>query len=440
MRRNHPHTVLRRTFCLLLWAGWCPALVYANNFLVLNKQSYHSIVADARADIKSYFAETVLPDPRDLNAQADSIVEELRDTPYLFRGAMGEGDWQPASLAYQGGAVHIAQDPVYRLDGLDCQTFVQVAIAALQSSTLDQFDENMVKVAYGAVKLNGPDLIHYYNRNHFVELDFNPVNQQRGFLQDVTSYGVLAQYAKTTQAAISKRRWLERRRVRPEKYVHVLDAENGDAMAKRFTQYYKHLSNKLFKDKLVGISYLPKTSLAIRLQDGSYVPNEGLFDLIPAPAIAEIVCDAKSWVINGKLIKDAIGTNMSVSHFGLLYRKTFHYGDTIYQKITCGLTDDGEKQCLVKPVICQKTDCKELMFAHATDMYPARYYWYKNQDGSSVCSPVKPKNGEPYTTCNRVESTPFFNYLTNYQFGSYWYMNAPYILGVHIEKLIKPSF
>lgn len=417
------------------------SILLAAQYTVLNKKEYMQTVLDAREDIQSYFSNVNLMGYQPLNTRIDMIVEELRDTPYLYRGAMGEGDWQSTSLIYKPGAVHIDQDPVYRLDGVDCQTFVQVVMAMLYATSLSQFDENMVKIGYGAVNLEGPDLIHYYNRNHFVEADFNPVNQQRGFLQDVTSSGVLAQYAKTTQVTISRRHWLERQQARREKHVRVLNAEDGDAMLKRFTLQYKHLKGEAFKDKLVAISYIPKNNLAIRLQDGTYIPNQGLIDLIPAPAVAEIVCDAKKWTMQGKLIKDMIGTELSVSHFGLLYRKTFHRGELIYRKTTCGYAESGQIECRVKPISCRQSTCKELMFANATDMYPSRHYWYQQSDGNFTCTSAKPNNHQPYTTCNRVESLPLFNYLTNYQFGSYWYMNTPSILGVHVEKLVakKPS-
>ena len=75
------------------------------------------------------------------------------------------------------------------------------------------------------------------------------------------------------------------------------------------------------------------------------------------------------------------------------------------------------------------------MFAHATSAYPDRYFWYQQSNGHYVCSSQPPARGTSYTQCNRVERLPFFDYLINYQYGSYVYMNNPSIVGVHIEKL-----
>jgi hypothetical protein len=89
----------------------------------------------------------------------------------------------------------------------------------------------------------------------------------------------------------------------------------------------------------------------------------------------------------------------------------------------------------VVAVTCQKTACNELMFAHATDAFPARYFWYQKPDGNYTCSPRRPNRDIHYTSCNRVMALPFYHYLTDYQLGSYWNMDMPSMLGVHIEKL-----
>ena len=82
-----------------------------------------------------------------------------------------------------------------------------------------------------------------------------------------------------------------------------------------------------------------------------------------------------------------------------------------------------------------KDQCNELMFSHATDARPNGYYWYKQADGNYTCSSKLPAKNISYTQCNRVEQQPLFDYLTDYQYGSYWYMNNPSIIGIHIEQL-----
>jgi hypothetical protein len=91
--------------------------------------------------------------------------------------------------------------------------------------------------------------------------------------------------------------------------------------------------------------------------------------------------------------------------------------------------------CEVTPVICQKKICRELMFTHATNAHPKKYYWYQSSNGNYVCSPNRPAPYLAYTSCNRVVSSPFYDYLTDYQLGYYWNMDVASILGVHVEKL-----
>jgi hypothetical protein len=75
------------------------------------------------------------------------------------------------------------------------------------------------------------------------------------------------------------------------------------------------------------------------------------------------------------------------------------------------------------------------MFAHATQSHPDGFYWYQASDGQMTCTRTRPQKQIHYSQCNRVETLPLFDYLTEYQYGYYWYMSNPAILGVHIEKI-----
>ena len=58
--------------------------------------------------------------------------------------------------------------------------------------------------------------------------------------------------------------------------------------------------------------------------------------------------------MNEKNIKDVIGSELNVSHLGLLYRDCFSYGSTILKKITCSKEKAGNKVCSVIPQIVIK--------------------------------------------------------------------------------------
>lgn len=401
----------------------------ASDYTVLDAAQYQQNINNARAKIQILLNSLKAAHHNNTNDRIAFIVQHLLDIPYIFTGAMGEGDWQPTSSTYQPGAMHVKQDPVYRLDGLDCQTFVQVVMGLLYSKDLNEFDQNIIKISYGAAGNPSNDAVHYFNRNNFVDGDWNPINQRNGWLTDVTAD------AATTSAKITRQNWFLFQQKNLATSVRVLDKAAGPPMAKRFITTYSMLNYPHFDEENVSITYIPKEKIAIKQSDASYQPNQVLLDQIPTPAVIEIVRDVKKWTIAGKNIKDLIGSELNISHMGLLYRKLFHYGDLIYHKITCTYDDEHQKICNVTPIICQKKQCNELMFVHATDARPNGYYWYKQADGNYTCSAKLPAKGIKYTQCNRVDQQPLFNYLTDYQYGSYWYMNNPSIIGIHIEQL-----
>jgi hypothetical protein len=218
--------------------------------------------------------------------------------------------------------------------------------------------------------------------------------------------------------------------------VRVLSDDAGTVMVQRLSQVYAHLTYPNFDHQSFTMSYFPKEFIAMPQKDGGYQFNKKFFDEIKnsLPAVIDVVRDPNLWLINGKPIRDIIGSDLTVSHTGLLYRQSFHKGDVIYHKTTCQFDSDKQKVCRVQPITCQTETCDELMFTHATDAFPNGYFWYQKNDGSYTCTASTPSSG-PVTTCNRVTSIPLFDYLTDYQYATYWYMKNPSILGIHIEAL-----
>lgn len=408
----------------------------SKQYTVLDADEYHETLSSSRRQIEKIIKKLQPYRHESSNAQLALIINELIDIPYIQSNGMGEGDWLATSLTYQPNHLHIQQNPVYRLDGLNCQTLVQVAMALLHANNLEQFDTSILKISYGAAGNPNGEIVHYYNRNNFVDGDFNPINQRNGWLLDITSQGILAPYSKTITANITRQKWFLRQQQNLSESVQVLNAKNGPAMAHRFMTTYSALNFPHFNSELISMSYLPKQKLAILQPDGRYKPNQTLLDKIPTPAIVEIVRDPNKWNLYGMKIKNIIGTELTISHLGLLHRKTFKRDELIYYKISCDYVN-SKKICQVSPITCQKNQCQELLFTHATDAYPINYLWYKKANGEYVCSPKRPEAGTRYTNCNRVTTLPLYDYLTTYQMGSYWNMELPSLLGVHIEKLIS---
>ncbi len=416
-----------------------PTLKATENFTVLDFARYQLTVNEARALIRQLIDYLKPYKNLDANARMELLAKQLIDIPFIESGAMGEGDWQSGSDVYQPGAAHVKQDPVYRMDGLNCQTFVQNAMALFYSFTLDEFDRNILKINYGAAGNPHGEWVHYFNRNNFIDGDWNPVNQKNGFLQDVTSQSDFGSVVETTIANITRNNWFLRQKENLHATVRVLNHGDGFSMAQRYATVYSGLDFPGFNSEIVATSYVPKTVLAIKQSNGKYSPNKFLIDKVPTPSIIEIVRDAGLWTVDNKNIKDATGSELSISHMGILYQKQFKNGDVIYNRLTCNNDSKNVKKCIVTPIICAEKVCKELMFLHASNAWPNGYYWYKKSNNQYACTASLPKNVTHYTSCNRVQEQPLFDYLTDYQYGSYRNMDNQSILGIHIEKLLLHS-
>ncbi len=406
----------------------------AVNFTVLDFLQYQIIVNESRSMIQQLIEYLKSYNNSDPNNKMALIAEQFVDVPFIESGALGEGDWQPTSAIYQPGAAHVKQDPVYRLDGLNCQTFIQIVMALFYSSTLDDFDKTILKINYGAAENPNGEFVHYFNRNNFIDGDWNPVNQKNGYLMDVTSSGGLGSFSKVIEAEIYRSHWFLRQ-AEDLHTVRVLNMDFGDDMVQRYSTVYTALNFPNFDKEIVSTHYIPKTAFVLKQPNGKYIPNEMLFDKIPTPAVVEIVRDPKLWTLDGKNIKDAIGSELSISHMGLVYKKRFKKGDLIYNKISCASDKKKVKNCSVTQVACAEKTCTKLMFVHASNAWPNEYYWYKKSSKQYACTPTLPRNISNFTSCNRVQEQPLFDYLTDYQYGSYRIMDNQSILGIHIEKI-----
>lgn len=405
----------------------------SQSFTIIDQSDYQETVTQSRTRVKKILARLKPSRETSPDEQIALIVKQLSDTPYLASHAMGEGDWQPKSPVYRGGAAHIKQDPVYRLDKLDCQTFVQVALALLKAKNIDEFDQAYLKISYGAAGNPAGEIVRYFNRNNFIDADFNPVNEKNGYFQDASETEALLPYQKTLSATITRQRWFTAQQQNLKENVRVLNSIDGKEMAARLTRDYADLPFSRFKQEKINITYIPKSDIAIREPDGEFMPNQALLDAIPTPAIAEIVREPNRWNLYGRKIKDIIGSELTISHLGVLYRQTFKKNEVIYQKTTCEFDEDRNKYCEVTPVKCEQAQCRELMFAHATDAYPFSFSWSQKQNGEFACA--RSSEGRRVSACNRVVTLPFFDYLTNKQLGFYTNMDLASVIGVHFEKV-----
>lgn len=437
-------------FCFMvgfLWGIAATAISNEPNYTVINTKQYVETVKQSEQDIihvLDQFKRYQLK-PAALEARLSLAIQYFKDRPYCTGkdytvGVEGEGDWCANDMT-RHGCPHLQQDPIYRTDAFVCNTLVQTVLALIQSNTLAEFNRNIIAVRYGAAH-EPSNPIHYYNRNHFISADFNPINQKNGFLRDVTEQGDLAHYVKQTSAVIDRQSWFDHN-LQPKNLkatLRVLSSQNGEAMVDRARDHYPAKFHHFLPEKIT-IDYLPKGILVKKISANGvthYQVNTALLNQLPTPSVIEIVRDAKLWKVGNQFIADVIGTELNVSHLGLLYRKHFKFNEVIYHKISC-VKKDGKKICQVTPVVCRQVKgCTPLLFVHAGDPYPDGYFYYRDQRGSYHCDaniPVGLQNGLSAIPCNRVMSMPLADYLLSYQYGKYTLLDEPSILGIHVEKI-----
>jgi hypothetical protein len=429
--------------CLLIVLGLCCALqarADSSQFTVIPYR-YQKIFHQANRDVRRLIHR--LPrqrSPQYLNRLVQISARYLvaQHIPYMYVGAEGEGSWCGAKLSRRGCS-HIQQDLVYRTDNMDCFTLVQFVLALVDAHSLSAFQQHIVQVDYGAASLFGQpsNVVAYYNRNNFVSADFNPVNQRRGWIRDVSGQGIFKRYLKSTSAVIDHRQWFAKKAKAQQvkTNVRVLRASNGARMVKRLRAHYA----SFYKPENVSITYIPKRVLVLKRHQ-SYVANPKMINQIPVPSVVEIVRNVKKWKDRGVNIQKLIGSGINVSHAGLLYVEHFKNKQIIDQRITCKKHWFSGVTCLVRPVRCQKRHgCKEIMMLAATNAYPSRFLWSENKKTHHYyCTAPDnlPRHAKRLTTCNRVMAMPFGDYITRKEYGQFIYLNAASILGFNVEKML----
>ena len=402
---------------------------------------YDEILQYSKNDITQLIQKNSKPKVS-LNQLIENVgyyFEHEKHAPYNDTGAMGEGNWCDIQFSTTG-CPHIQQDLVYRTDSFDCTTLVNVALALIGSKDLSDFNRNIFQVSYGANQFSKgypTQELSYRNRDNFISASFNPINQANHRLEDVTAkFPFFHLLAKQTQATITRPKWFATQAKSDviANHVRVLNASTGDAMAEKLSDPNNF---DAFPDQIATIDYIPKEILAKKSKNNIYIANQTLINKIPTPSVIEIVRDVSKWNINGKNIQDIIGSGINVSHVGLLYFHHFSKGEIIYQQIQCQYNKDQEKVCKVVPRQCTRNaGCNKVMMLAATNAYPNGYIWSKDKSKYYCTTFNKIPNGATeLSTCNRVMSMPLADYITNYAYGSYTFMDTSSILGINIEKI-----
>jgi len=262
-----------KTLCLLLLS----TSLIANPSHHIKETEADVIINQVYQSIKPYHTQSMVE-------RIKTISAKFLGKPYIL-GALGEG-------------LHSRYDqyPLYRTDGFDCETFVTTVLTLALADDLPVFKTCIRHLRYQQGK------VAYIHRNHFTELDWNNNQQQMGLLEDITKTIVNQQqkpiYLIAT-ATINRPAWIQHR---PQSAIR-LNRPNAKKSALRITEL--HQKAPLTKIEISTLPYLPFTALFNKNGQA----NLDIFKQIPDAAVIEIV--RPNWNL-----KNAIGTNLNVSHLG----------------------------------------------------------------------------------------------------------------------------
>lgn len=302
------------------WIFFVPFLALLS---IQTKASIHPKQQQANETIsKLYHSLNQLP-KSDMSMRLETISGQFLGKAYLL-GALGEG-----------AEARFDQEPRYRTDVFDCDTYVTTVLALALANDVQSFKQCMSKVRYKDGQ------VEFTTRNHFMSLDWNPNNQRQGFIKDITesfkdknNKSVI----KIASALIDKPSWYQhftRKNIR-------LNSPNENEEEARLAEL-KAQGSKLPKLD-AQIPYIPLTALF----DSKGKPNQYLFAQIPNAAIIEIV--RPNWNL-----RELIGTNLNVSHLGFAFWRKgtlyFRQASSQYGKVVEVPLIDYLRETLTSPTI-----------------------------------------------------------------------------------------
>jgi Protein of unknown function (DUF1460) len=89
----------------------------------------------------------------------------------------------------------------WRVDAVDCQTFVETVLAMANGDSLARAKEVLDDIRYA----HTPPRVSFANRNHFTEAQWLPSNQAKGYLRERTSG--IDPAAPTTELVLRRNEW-----------------------------------------------------------------------------------------------------------------------------------------------------------------------------------------------------------------------------------------
>jgi hypothetical protein len=205
----------------------------------------------------------------------------------LYSAALLDAPYQSGALG-EGVIGKYDQNPLYRFDYFDCETYVDTVVALALAKSLVDFKKKINRIRYKRAQID------FFQRNHFPSADWMLNNKENGYIQELTFF-IANQKTKITTAVVNRRNWYQHLSLDRIQIPHlsVLEREKRLALLKK-------KGSKLAHSERVSIAYIPVTELLHDEQLRKKIPTGSLIFLVG----------------HDDYLTYRIGTQMNVLHMG----------------------------------------------------------------------------------------------------------------------------
>jgi hypothetical protein len=236
-----------------------------------------------------------------LEQQVNQLIYSVENLPTQQRIAQISQYFLGASYMLEplgeGTSGQFNQEPLYRLDAFDCETYVDTVLALTFSNNFQQFQYIIKKIRYK----NG--IVSFLTRTHFPNADWIPNNIDNGYIQPITASIASNQNTAIAYVYLNRKNWYQQLSADRIKIPGLTVQEK----ISKLNQLHA-LANKV-KNSEASIVYIPVSKFFIEDQ-----PNLNLFEKIPQSSLI-------FFVIHDPTLIEKIGTQMNISHMGFVIWK-----------------------------------------------------------------------------------------------------------------------
>lgn len=215
----------------------------------------------------------------------DTISFSLLNKPYQ-KEPLGEGN---------AGVYN--QEPLYRLDQFDCETYVNTVLALALADDLNKFQTNIRKINY----LNGD--VAFTNRCHFTDAEWVPNNIKNGFIKEITQEVAGSDNIALEKTYLNRQNWYAHLPIDRIKIPGLSPSQQAMKLQQLRAEGIKVQNTE------AKIIYVPLSKLL-----SNNKPDLAIFNKIPNGTIILFVRNDPHQI-------EKIGTDVNISHMGFVIWK-----------------------------------------------------------------------------------------------------------------------